>query len=136
MYCFWKRVTHHYYHFSSMLSYLTHTEGPGTNRGNCFLGRLDVTASKFFPLTFLPSSCGFLQSICCVMTEAENYMLSGVLRFGLWLWDQTTCRKNIDLRICTEVICCESEIAENHSWMKPVLNWFIQQSHKVMNQYF
>ena len=48
-----------------------------------------------------------------IIIKAENYMLSGVVGFGLWLWEQTACRrKNIDLQICSEVIYCESEIAE------------------------
>ena len=70
-----------------------------------------------------------------VISKGENYMPSGVVGFGLWLWQRNAC-KNIDLQICSEVVYFELEIAENHSWMKPVLNWFIQRSHKVMNQYF
>ena len=47
------------------------------------------------------------------INKTENYMPSGVLRFGLWLWEWTACRcKNIDLQICSEVIYCESEMAE------------------------
>ena len=48
-----------------------------------------------------------------VMIKAENYMPSGLVRFGLWLLERTACCcKNIDLRICSEVIYCESDIAE------------------------
>ena len=41
----------------------------------------------------------------CMITKAENYMPSGVVRFMLWLWEWTACRcKNIDLRICSEIV--------------------------------
>ena len=48
-----------------------------------------------------------------LVTKAENYKPSGVVRFELWLWERTACRcKNIDLWICSEVIYCESGTAE------------------------
>ena len=75
--------------------------------------------------------------ICAPVTKAENYMPSCVLLCGFWLRVRTACRcKNIDLRICSDVIYCKSENAENHSRMKPTLNWFMRQRNKVMNQHF
>ena len=48
-----------------------------------------------------------------IIFKAENHMPSDVMRFGLWLLERTACRcKNINLRICSELVYCESEIAE------------------------
>ena len=40
-----------------------------------------------------------------LIIKAENYKPSGVVWFGLWLWERTACScKNIDLRISSEVV--------------------------------
>ena len=59
-----------------------------------YFGRWIIACKCTFPKK-MPEMCGWRRTTVLtshVISKAENYMPSGVVRFRLWLWERTACR--------------------------------------------